>query len=115
MLVDIRLKEYILQNQTCSEMLFRDWDRFLEVLFECGGCVKEILWFEYVLVSEQSASLGAGGYRDASNPEYMWAETMMIEKGLEQRSLTEIRQYIRNTIKDYKPHQLVPCFFEIGE
>ena len=43
------LERYIEQNKVCSDLLLRDWNAFLDLLFDCGGAVNEILWFEYVL------------------------------------------------------------------
>ena len=108
------LEEYIEQNKVCSAFIFRDWNAFLDILFEGGGSVKEILWFEYVLIDRQMESLGGGGYRDSANPDYVWAETMIYDKGLEQKSLSEIKEHIDRTIKSHIPHRLVPCFFAIN-
>ena len=107
------LERYIEQNKVCSDLIFRDWNEFLDLLFDCGGAVNEILWFEYVLIEEQKNSLGGGGYGDKANPEYMWAETMIYDKALGSKSLTELKDHIDSTIKLYKPHILVPCFFDI--
>ncbi|MBQ9082740.1 MAG: hypothetical protein IJY28_04485 [Clostridia bacterium] len=111
--MNTRLKDYIDQHRVCSDLIFRDWETFLEILFECGGCVDEILWFEYVLIAEQKNSLGGGGYRDPRNPDYMWAETMMDDRDLRAKSLSETKDLIQRTIETYRPHTLVPCFFEI--
>ena len=107
------LDEYIVQNKVCSDLIFRDWDAFLEILFDCGGCVEEIVWFEYVLIEKQKDSLGGGGYRDPENSEYMWSETLLHDRALEQMSLTDIKNYIAHTVKSHKPHDLVPCFFVV--
>jgi len=108
-----QIKQYIEQNQACDDLIFRDWNDFLELLFSCGGAVKEILWFEYILIANHTNSLGGGGYRDIKNPDYMWAETMIYDKELEGKSLSEIKKHIESTINSYKPHALVPCFFDI--
>lgn len=108
-----KLTKYMDQNKVCSELLFRDWDEFLDLLYSGGGFVKEILWFEYVLIVKQAESLGSGGYQDKANPEYMWAETIIYDKQLECKSLVELKEYINQTIQSYKPHNLVPCFFDI--
>ena len=108
-----RLEKYIEQNKVCSDLIFRDWNEFLDLLFDNGGTVNEILWFEYVLKEKQQDSLGSGGYIDKANPEYMWAETMIYDKALGTKSLAEIKEHIASTIKLYKPHILVPCFFDI--
>ena len=109
--MDTKLTEYIAQNQVCSDLIFRDSDAFLDVLFECGSRVEEILWFEYVRIDQQKESLGAGGFRDTLNPEYMWAETMMFDEELASKSLEEIRKHIHEKAKKYLPHVLVPGFY----
>ena len=110
-----RLQEYIERNKVCSDLIFRNQNEFLNLLFACGGFVNEILWFEYVSITEQKSSLGSGGYRDKEHPEYMWAETMIYDKDLGHYSIDEIRAHIEKTIAAYKPYNLVPCFFDIGE
>ena len=70
-----KVKQYIDKNKLCSEYIFSNWNDFLELLYSQGGCVESILWFEYVLVSEQKNSLGSGGYIDKTNSDYMYAET----------------------------------------
>ena len=113
-IMDGKIKKYIEENKVCSDSIFRNWSEFLELLFECGGFVNEILWFEYVLIDKQKDSLGGGGYGDKENPEYMWAETMIYDRNMKHCSLEEIRAHIVETIDKYKPHHLVPCFFDIG-
>ena len=112
--MDGKIKKYIEENKVCSDLIFRNWSEFVELLFECGGFVNEILWFEYVLIEKQKDSLGGGGYGDKENPEYMWAETMIYDRNMKHCSLEEIRAYIVETIDKYKPHHLVTCFFDIG-
>ena len=107
------LEKYIEQNKVCSDLIFRNWNEFLDLLFACGGSVNEILWFEYVLQEKQKDSLGGGGWSDKEKPEYMWAETMIYDKDLGAKSLSEIKCHIDSTIKLYDPHVLVPCFFDI--
>ena len=109
-----KIDNYIEENKVCSDLIFRNWSEFIELLFKCGGFVNEILWFEYVLIDKQKDSLGSGGYKDKENPEYMWAETMIVDKNLKHCSLEEIRVHIEKTIDKHKPHHLVPCFFDIG-
>ena len=113
LLMNKKVEKYIEENKICSDLIFRDWNEFLELLFNCGGHVKGILWFEYVLIDKQKESLGGGGYRDIENPGYMWAETMIYDEGLDQKSLLEIKEHIENTIRAYKPRKLVPCFLDI--
>ena len=112
--MDKRIKEYIEKNKVCSDLIFRNWIEFLELLFQCGGFVKEILWFEYILIEKQAESLGGGGYIDKDNPNYMWVETMIWDKNLMNKTVSEIKTHIEKTIEKHKPHDLVPCFFDIG-
>ena len=107
------VKQYISENQVCPDLIFRNWNEFLDLLFQYGGTVKEILWFEYVSIDSQKDSLGAGGWQDPANPKYMWAETMIRDKGLAQKSLSEIKEHIQKTIIAHQPHSLIPCFFDI--
>ena len=113
--MDNRLEKYIEEKRVCSDLIFRNWSEFIELLFASGGFVDEILWFEYVLIDKQQDSLGGGGYGDKDNPEYMWAETMIYDKNLKHCSLEEIKSHIEKTVEKYKPHDLIPCFFRIGE
>lgn len=112
--MDKRIAEYIEKNKVCSDLIFRNWLEFLELVFNCGGFVDEILWFEYVVISKQKESLGGGGYRDKENLEYMWAETTIYDQGLKNKSFSEVKSHIEKTIDEHKPHNLVPCFFDIG-
>lgn len=66
-----KLSEYIQQNQLCTEGIFRNWEEFLKLLYESGGRVEAILWFDYCKIEEQTSSLGCGGYRDVQNEGYM--------------------------------------------
>ena len=104
--MDRKLKDYIINNQTSPEMIFRNYKEFLDILFDCGGAVSEILWFEYVLQEKQKDSLGGGGWIDKENPEYMWAETMIFDKGLENRSHAEIVEYIEKVTKRTNSYKL---------
>ena len=105
------IKRYMEKNKLCSENLFHDWAAFLEFLFAQGGCVEAILWFEYVHVSQQETSLGAGGYRDENNPGYMYAETFIFQEGLEKKTREEVIAYIRSVIAAYPGHTLIPSFY----
>lgn len=113
-LVTERLKQYIDNHKLCSENLFDNWNEFLELLFSEGGCVEAVLWFEYVLISEQKNSLGGGGYRDANNPNYMYAETCIYQEDLKGKSLLELTEYIQATMDSYPEHKLFPSF-HLGE
>ncbi|MBR4960663.1 MAG: hypothetical protein IKY52_07190 [Clostridia bacterium] len=94
------LDKYIEQSKVCSDLIFRNWNEFLDVLFTCGGSVNAILWFEYVLIEDRKNSLGGGGYRDTANPEYMWTETMICDKNLCCKSLLEIKEHIKLTLNN---------------
>lgn len=107
------LKVYISNNYVCSELIFREWEDFLDILFDSGGRVKEILWFEYVQIDRQKESLGCGGYLDHQNPDFMWAETMIHDQNLENKSLSTIKEHINDVKCAHLPHTLVPCFLEI--
>ena len=106
-----RLKAYIEDNKLCSEYLFADWEEFLELLFTEGGYVESILWFEYIKISEQKQSLGSGGYKDKSTPDYMYAETQIFDKDFEHKSLYEMKEYIKSVIEKYPNNKLMPSFY----
>ena len=108
-----QLAQYIRDHRVCPDLLFRNWREFLQVLYENGGTVRRILWFVYVRIDRQAGSLGGGGWQDPLNPAYMWAETMMDDRDLRAKSLSETKDLIQRTIETYRPHTLVPCFFEI--
>lgn len=105
------MNAYIEEHKLCSDYLFPDWEEFLELLYAEKGCVESILWFEYVKISEQRNSLGSGGYKDKSNPDYMYAETQIFEEGLEDKSVYEIKEYINSVIENYPNNKLIPSFF----
>lgn len=75
------INEYIEQNKLCSEYIFSDYKEFLELLLANDGAVEMIVWYDYCKIEEQSESLGAGGYIDKKNNDYMWAETQIYENG----------------------------------
>ena len=105
------IEKFIAENSVCSDFIFRNWKEFLNILFENGGCVESILWFEYTPVEKQAESLGGGGFADRDNPEYMWAETMIYDKNLSGKTLSEIVSHIEKVISENRPHNLVPSFF----
>ena len=105
------VKQYIEEHKLCSENLFNDCESFLELLFAQGGCVDAVLWFEHVLISEQKNSLGAGGYIDKANPEYMYAETNIYESEMKNKSIADVKEYIKSIIKKYPNNKLVPSFY----
>lgn len=105
-----KVTKYIDEHKLCSEYLFDDWSTFLELLYAQGGCVASILWFERVRIIEQKNSLGAGGYRDKNNSEYMYAETHIYEENLASKSLSEVKSYIQSVLAAYPNNVLVPSF-----
>ena len=107
----IDLIKYIEKHKLCADYIFANWKEFLELLYSQGSYVEEILWFEYVRIDEQVNSLGGGGYKDTTNPEYMYAETYIHEIGLENKSLLEIEEYIESVIASYPHNNLMPSFF----
>ena len=82
-----KVLKYIEEHKLCSDYLFDDWSEFLKLLYEQGGCVESILWFEHVLITEQEKSLGGGGYIDKNNAEYMYAETYICNNDLKNKTL----------------------------
>ena len=91
--------------------LFRNWKEFIDILFANHGKVKFILWFEHIEICKQADSMGVGGYRDPDNPEYMFAETMLFDDELENKSLEEIKEHILSVIQQYPNNKLIPSFY----
>ena len=110
MITDV-VKQYIDEHKVCSDILFNNWEEFLKLLFSEGGCVESILWFEYVLISEQKNSLGGGGYVDKDNSDYMYAETFICQNNMEDKSIEEVDEYIKSIISYYPNHKLIPSFY----
>lgn len=109
-MLDQTVQKYIKEHQLCAEYIFADWEAFLDLLYEHSGRVDSILWFEHVRIIDQKDSLGAGGYRDQADPEYMYAETPMHD-GMESKSLSEVKEYIQATLAAYSNHVLIPSFY----
>ncbi len=42
-----RIKKYIDDHAVGSELLFRDWESFLDLLYAEGGRISSILWWDY--------------------------------------------------------------------
>ena len=105
------LQDYIEKHRVYSDYIFADWEEFLELLYSQGSCVTGILWFEHVRIDEHADSLGGGGYKDAANPAYMYAETYIYQNGMETKSLSEVKAYIEAVIASYPQHHLMPSFF----
>ena len=104
------LSRYIAENKVCSELIFRDPKKFLDVLFANGGKVEGIVWFDYCKISEQGKSLGSGGYIDKQNSGYMWAETQIFEYPLTDKSLEEVLEYMDGVRREYNVYDLYPSF-----
>ena len=105
-----KVKQYIDKNAVCAENIFHNWKEFLELLFAESGCVESILWFEYVLVTEQEKSLGGGGYIDKNNAKYMYAETYICHNDLKNKTLDKVEEYISSVISAHPNHKLIPSF-----
>ena len=112
-----KVKQYIQDHSLYSEYIFRDWEAFLDLLYAEGGRVSAILWWDHCRIADQHESIGMGGFIDPENPEYMFAETMVFDKGFETKSLEEIKEYIAD-IRDrdlclgtYIAFDLVPSFY----
>ena len=68
--------------------------------------------------SQQSNSVGSGGFADPENDSFVYAETQLYKDGLEMNTLEEIKEYINQTRKTgfqygnkYRSHDLVPSFY----
>ena len=105
-----KVKQYIEENKLCSENIVNDWEAFLELVFAQGCRVESILWFEYVLVSEQKNSLGGGGYIDETNSEYMYSETYIYKDKMENMLLSDVKEYIQSILLSYPNNNLLPSF-----
>ena len=90
-----KTEEYISEHSFCSEYLFKDWESFLDVLYSEGGRVSSILWWDHCRKNMQHLSAGSGGYSDPDDPEYMYAETQVLEEGFETKTLDEIKDHIK--------------------
>lgn len=114
--MDLRkIKEYIDDHSLCSELLFRNWEEFLAVLYANGGRVYSVLWWDHCRIDQQEASLGDGGYRDPDDEEMMFAETDIYENGFEDKDIYEVMEYIRGVMAGYPDHELVPSFYQVDD
>ena len=109
---------YDKRSRVCSEYLFKDWEAFLDILYEEGGRVSSILWWDHCRKNLQHASIRSGGYTDPDDQEWMYAETWLHEDGFEERSLEDIKAYIREMRQHgailgdkYITFDLVPSFY----
>lgn len=109
------LEKYIEEHSFCSELIFRDWKEFLDVLFANGSGVSAILWWEHCRIDKQEESLGGGGYKDPHEPGYMFAETQLYEDGFETHGQEDILGYIDSVRAEYPDHDLIPGFYLTSE
>ena len=114
-MINERIQNYIDNHSFCLEYLFKDWEAFLDFLYEEGGRVSSILWWEHCKKNFQH---GYGGYSDPDDGEWMYSETWFHEDGFEEKSLADIKAYIHETREHglilgdkYITHDLVPSFY----
>ena len=114
----LKTKRYIEKHSFCSELLFKDWESFVDLLYSEGGRISAILWWDHIKISESAKSIGSGGYTDPDDPDYMYAETQEYKDGFETKTLEEINEYIRevqNSVmsreNEYIGSELVPSFY----
>ncbi|MBQ6239232.1 MAG: hypothetical protein IJK56_02590 [Firmicutes bacterium] len=93
-MISLRVLKYIDDHSFCSEYLFKDWETFLDFIYEEGGRVSSILWWEHCKKNFQH---GYGGYSDPDDGEWMYSETWFHEDGFEEKSLADIKAYIHDT------------------
>ena len=117
-MINHRVQKYI-DHSFCSEYLFRDWEAFLDFIYEEGCRVSSILWWEHCKKNFQH---GYGRYSDPDDREWMYSETWLHEDGFEEKSLADIKAYIHETrahgliLGDkYISHDLVPSFYLADE
>ena len=113
-----RIQKYIDDHAFCSELLFKDWESFLDLLYAEGSRVSSILWWDHCTKKQLKESVGSGGYKDPDNDEFIYAETQLYREGLETYTLDEIKEYINRERKaglqyshKYRSHDLIPSFY----
>ena len=89
-MINHRVQKYIEDHSFCSEYLFKDWEAFLDFIYEEGCRVSSILWWDHCRKNMNHVSCGSGGYTDPDDQEWMYAETWLYEDGFEERSLEHI-------------------------
>lgn len=109
--MNTQLEQYIQTHKVSSAdfLAFRDWEEFLNILFSNNGHVEMIIWYEYCRINAQR--IGTGGYIDEEKRGYMWAETDICEENLQQKSMTEISEYISGIRSKYADYDLYPEFY----
>ena len=55
--------------------------------------------------------IGMGGYIDEENKGFMWAETQIYGVGMQDKSLSDILEYISKTRIDNSGYDLYPEFY----
>ncbi len=114
-----QLNEYLKHNRIVKiadethDIIVSDWRDFLRFLYSSGYYVKNILWWEHLLLSErgnETPTLGAGGPIDPINEGYYYGETMIECEFFDTNTILDIEKYIEATILSYKPHVLIPSF-----
>ena len=116
-MINERIQKYIDDHAFCSELLFKDGESFLDLLYAEGSRVSSILWWDHCTRKQLKESVGSGGYKDPDNDEFIYAETQLCKEGLDTYTLSEIKEYINQERKKglrydskYKSHDLVPSF-----
>lgn len=106
-----RLEQYIQKYKvsTANFLVFRDGEKFLNILFSNNGRIEMIIWYEYCKINEQQ--IGMGGYIDEENRGYMWAETHFFEADMQEKHLNEILEYISKMREKYSSYNLYPEFY----
>ena len=117
-MVGHKAEAFITEHRFCSELLFKDWESFLEILYSEGGRVSSILWWDHCPKTQLRESPGSGGYKDPEDEAYVYAETQLYKDGLEPYTLNEIKEYINQERKrgfhygrKYRSHDLIPSFY----
>ncbi len=110
-LTDRIVEQYIQKHRIskANSLIFRDWNEFLQILYQNNGRVKMIIWYEYCRINEQQ--IGMGGYIDTENQGFMLAETQLFEANLQEKNLNEILEYISKIRKEYSNYNLFPEFY----
>lgn len=109
--MDRYVEQYIQKYKIskCNALIFRDWEKFLHILYQNNGRVEMIIWYEYCMINEQQ--IGMGGYIDFENKGFMWAETQLFKTDLREKSMNEILEYILKVRKEYSNIDLYPEFY----
>ncbi|MBR6581043.1 MAG: hypothetical protein IKK66_07060 [Ruminococcus sp.] len=109
--MNVRITQYIQEHKITngSALIFRDYEEFLHTLYLNNGRVGMIIWYEYCRINEQQ--IGMGGYIDTENHGYMWAETQLFATDIQEKSLSEILEYISEMRDKYSGYNLYPEFY----